>query len=84
LTAKRESTAAESVGEESKMADSDESLRQHMEEETAQELRSLQSHLPLLGAVSIILPAKGDALPIKRQQAVIRNGDPMRVPAQIA
>ena len=65
------------------MPDADESLRQHMQKETAQELGSVQRHLALLAAVSIILPAEGDALAIERQQAVIGDCDSMRVPAQI-
>ena len=84
LPAKREPLAAESVGEESEMPDSDESLRQDMQEEAAQKLDSVQRHFALLAAMSIILPSEGDALAIERQQAVIRDGDPMRIPAQIA
>lgn len=84
MTAQREPAAAESVGEESEMADSDESLRQDMQKKTAQELGSVQRHFALLAAMSIILPAEGDALAIERQQAVIRDCDPVRIPAQIA
>ena len=64
LTAQRESGAAKSVGEESEVADSDESLRQDMQKETAQELGSVQRHFALLATVSIILPAESDALAI--------------------
>jgi hypothetical protein len=66
------------------MPDSDESLRQHMEEETAQELGSVQRHFALLTTVSIILPAEGNVVALERQQAVIRDSDAMRIPAQIA
>jgi hypothetical protein len=66
------------------MPDSDESLRQHMQEEAAQKLDSVQRHFALLAAMSIILPSEGDALAIERQQAMIRDSDPMRIPAQIA
>jgi hypothetical protein len=83
LTAQRESVGAESVGEESEMPDSDESLRQYVQEEAAQELGGVQRHFALLAAVSIILPAESNALAIERQQAVIRDSDPMRLPAQI-
>ena len=65
------------------MPDSDESLRQHVQEETAEKLGCFQRHFALLAAVSIILPAEGDALAIERQQPVIGDCDPMRVPAQI-
>ncbi len=66
------------------MPDSDESLWQYMQEETAQELGCIQRHLALLTAVCIILPAEGNALAVERQQTVIRDRDPMRIPAQIA
>ena len=66
------------------MPDADESLRQHMQKETAQELGCVQRHFALLAAMSIVLPAEGDALAIERQQAMIRDSDPMRIPAQIA
>lgn len=66
------------------MADSDESLRQDMQEKAAQELARIQRHFALLSAMSIILPAEGYVLAIKRQQAVIGDSDSMRVPAQIA
>ena len=65
------------------MPDSYESLRQDMQKETAQELGSFQRHFALLAAMSIILPPEGDTLAIERQQAVIRNCDPMRIAAQI-
>jgi hypothetical protein len=83
LTAQSDPTGTESIGEKSEMPDSDESLRQHMQKETAQELGSVQRHFALFAAVSIILPAEGDALAIERQQAVVGDCDPMRVPAQI-
>jgi hypothetical protein len=84
LPAQREPVAAESIREESEMPDSDEPFRQDMQEETAQELGAIQRHFALLAAMSVILPAKSDALAIERQQAVIRDSDPMRIPAQIA
>lgn len=34
--------------------------------------------------MSVVLPPKGDALAIERQQSVIANGNPMRVAAEIA
>src|SRR3974377_2023372 len=75
---------AESVGQETEITDSDESLRQHMEEEAAQELHSQQGHLTLPAAVGIVLPAESNAFAIERQQTVIGNGDAMRVTAEIA
>ena len=66
------------------MADADEALWQHMEEEAAQELRSVERHDALLSAVSIILPSEGDPFTIEAEQAMVGNGDAMGVAAEIA
>ena len=42
------------------------------------------SHLPLLIAVRVVYPAKGDSLSVKGEQAVITDGDAMRVTAEAA
>jgi len=65
------------------MADSDESFRQHMKEETPQELGTGQRHLPLLAATSVVLPPESDGLPIEGEQAVIGDRDPMCVSAEL-
>ena len=84
MAAQSEPVTAESVGKKAEMPDADESLRQYMQEETAQELSSVQCHFALLAGMRIILPAEGDALAIIPQQTVIRNGDPVCVTTQIA
>ena len=66
------------------MADAHESSGEHVQEETPQELRGGKSHLALLATVGIVLPAKGDALLIEGQQAMIGNGHAMGVAAEIA
>src|SRR4029077_2427085 len=48
------------------------------------ELDCVHGHDALLAAVSIILIAEGNALPVEGQQAVIGNGDAMGVAAQVA
>jgi len=69
---------------ESEVPDSDKPLRQYMQEETSQELGCVQRHCALPAAMRVILPAESYALAIERQQAVIRDSDSMRIPAQIA
>src|ERR1051325_1744980 len=66
-----------------KVTNADETFGQHVQKETAQELRCCQRHLALLATAGIILPAESDALLIKGQQAVIGNGHTMRVATQI-
>lgn len=75
---------AESVREETKIPDSDEPLRQHVQEETAQELHSQQRHRALLTAVSVVLPSEGDAFAIECEEPMIGDGDPVCISAEIA
>jgi hypothetical protein len=70
---------AESVREETKIPDSDEPLRQHVQEEAAQELGGEQSHHPLFAAVSIVLPTKSDAFAIECEEPMIGDGDSVRI-----
>lgn len=84
LLAEREAMRPESIGEEAKIPDSDEALRQHMQEEATQELCAQQRHVALLATTRIILPTEGDAFAVECQQAVIGNGDSMRIAAEIA
>lgn len=53
---------AESIREKTKIPDSHEAFRQHMQEETTQELRFLQRHRELLATAGVVLPTKGDVV----------------------
>jgi len=66
------------------MTDAHERLRQHVQEEAAQELACPERHLTVLATVSIVFPAEGDALAVKCQQAMIGNGHAVGVTAEIA
>ena len=48
------------VGQKPEMTDTDESRRQHVQQESAQELASRQSHQTLFVLVSGIAPAESD------------------------
>jgi len=65
------------------MPDSNESFRQHVEKEASQKLGARQSHLALFAAVNVVLPTECDALAIESHQPMIRDGDPMSMPAQV-
>ena len=71
LLAEWETARAESIREETKIADSHEALGQHVQEETAQELGGQQRHRALFAAMSIVLPSEGDALAIECQEPMI-------------
>ena len=75
---------AESIREKTKIPDSHESLRQHVQEEAAQELSSQHCHCALLAAVSIVLPSEGDAFAVECEEPMIGDGDPVRISAEIA
>ena len=66
------------------MANPDEAFGLDMEEEAAQELRPQKRHLPLFAAVGVVLPPEGHAFPVKSEEPVVGNGDPMRISAQVA
>jgi hypothetical protein len=62
------------------MPNSDEAFGQHMQEESAEELRCRKGHLPLFAPMGVVLPAEGDPLSIEGQEPVVGDGDPMGVP----
>ena len=65
------------------MADAHEASGQHVGEKPAEELFGGKSHLSLLVAVGVILPAKGHLLSVEAQQAVIGDRHPMGVAAEV-
>src|ERR1700689_1491921 len=65
-------------------ADADESRRQHVQQESAQELVDCQRHQTLLVLVSGIAPAKSNAALVEGDEAVVGDGHAMSVLAEIA
>ena len=60
-----------------------ESLRQHMQKEAAQELGRQQRHLFLFAAVRIAIPTKCHAFPIEGEKPMIGDGYAMCVSAEV-
>ena len=60
LQAERERSAATAMRQKPEVADADESRRQHVQQESAQELANRQSHQTLFVLVSGIAPAESD------------------------
>ena len=73
-------------GKEAVVADAVETLGQHVDQETSDELVRLKPHrLPSVGAVdAIIFPAERDRVVIGCNEATVRDGDPMGVTGEIA
>jgi hypothetical protein len=67
LARESESGRAMRIGQVSKLPDADETAGQNVLGEAAEELVRRKCHLPLLVAMSVVLPAKGHALAIESQ-----------------
>jgi hypothetical protein len=84
LEAERQERSAVPVGKESEVTDADESGRQKVEQEAAQELIDSQSHEPFLVAVGGVTPAEGDVARGESDQSAVGDCDTMGVRAEIA
>ena len=71
------------VSEEAEETDANEALGQHVQQEPPQKLVSAHSHFPLLAAVSVVLPPKGDLAIGQLDQTMVGNGYPVRVSRQV-
>jgi hypothetical protein len=76
--------AALAIGQEPELADTLEAAWQDVQEETADELVSRESHGPLLITTDIVFPAKSNVAVLKCEQAVVGDGHPVSVAAQIS
>src|SRR5271170_6450470 len=79
LPAVRELACTMTVAEEAVVADAVKSVRQHMDQEAADELPRLEGHGLLAVVVPVILPAEADLAVLHRQQAVVGDSDAMGV-----
>ena len=72
-------------GEQAVVADAVESVRQHVDEEAADELVWCERH-PLVAIATfdpVVLPFEGDAVVVGRDQSAVRDGDAVGVTRQI-
>ena len=65
------------------MADADEAPGQHVQQEASQELICGEGHDLLLAAVSVVLPAEGDVIPVEADEAMVGDGDAMGIAGEI-
>ena len=84
LNAEWEQCAAAAMSHPTKVADADESRRQHVQQESAQEFLDRQRHQTLLIVVSGIAPAKGDGAVGERDEAMVRDRYTVGVLTEIA
>ena len=83
FTGECQQCGAPRVSEESELPDANETARKNMLGKTAQKLSRRKSHFLLLFTMRVIFPAEGDMHAVESQQAVIADGDAVRVPAEI-
>jgi hypothetical protein len=72
------------VGEEAEVADAHEAARQQVEEEATQELVDRQSQESLLVGMCGVTPAECNVALLESNKPAVRDGNAMRVPAEIA
>ncbi len=65
------------------MTDSDKTWRQDMKKEPADKLVGLEGHRLLAVRVGIIPPEEGDLAVLDGEEAVISDGDPMGISAEV-
>ena len=84
-SAKRKLVGAMSVGKEAVVANAMEAIRQHMEEEAANELGDRDSHdfALVIAAFPIVLPAEGDVGLVEIEQATVGDRNAMGVAGEI-
>jgi hypothetical protein len=72
------------IREKAKLPNAHEAARQHVLHEAPEKLQRGDRHRATLTVVRVVLPPKGNALAIKREQAVIADRDTMGIPTEIA
>ena len=72
------------VSQEPKLPNANEAARKYVLDEASQELFGTQRHHPLLVAVRVVFPAKGDLVTFVSEQSMIADRDAMSVAAEIA
>ena len=71
------------VGHEAEVPDADEALREHVEEESTDELVGGNRHHALFVAVSVIPPTERDVVAVEGEQSMIGDGDTMGIAAEV-
>ena len=71
------------VGQEAEATDANEAFGQDVDEETSQELIGCDGHDLPLAAGCVVLPAEGDAIAFEADQAMVGDGDAVRVAGEI-
>ena len=71
------------VGHKAEMPDADKALREHVQQEPADEFFGGDGHRALHVSMSVIPPAERNVVAVEGEQSVIGDGDAMSVTAEI-
>ena len=71
------------VGHKAEMSDANKPLREHVQQESADEFFGGDGHRALHVSMSVIPPAERDVVAVEGEQSMIGDGDAMRVTAEI-
>lgn len=80
----RQESASPPIGEKAEASDANETLGKQVEQETTQELICREGHGAIYVAVRAVSPEEGDVAIVKGNQAVVGNGHPMCIAAEVA
>jgi len=83
LAAKFERLRSLEVGHKAEVPDADKALREHVQQEPADELFGRDGHRALYVSMSVVPPTESHVVTVKREQSMIGDGDAMRVTAEI-
>ena len=74
---------ANAIGEEAELANADQAGRQHVEQETADELDRIQGHGLGSGVIGVVFPVEADAAVLQSAQPVVGDRHAMSIASQI-
>ena len=72
------------VRQEAEVPNTDKSLRQHVQEESTNELIGRNRHFLLFVTVSVVPPQKRNVVAVKGKQAMIGNRNTMSIASEVA
>ena len=74
---------ADAIGEEAEVADADHSDRQHVEQETADELDRIEGHGLGARVIRVVFPVEADLAVFQGSKPMVGDGDAVRVARQV-
>ena len=83
MLAKRYGGGTPTIGKKTEKADANEAARQRVHQEAPQKLCCGERHQSAFAAMRIVFPEEGDLAVAEIDNAMVRDGDPVRVAGQV-